>query len=354
MIASADGGAVIDMGMSVAAWREVLAGVRLVVVHDDCMDGLASAMIIREVLPDVPIMFVQYNSPAQRDLPVEPGMLFCDVTPDAARIDEYVEAGTVVLDHHKHARALVARFGARGIFADEASDRGMSGALLAYHFVWRMLEAQAKLGKRTDLVERFATLAGVRDTWWKDHPEWQLSLVLHAVLEHFPREFWMQRLDGATFDGIGIAIDELPLGKILVDAKAATVARLAAERVIVERTTQGVWALCSVGRKYVSDLADFLREQAELAVNVFVSVHLTVEAGEMKVTCSLRSDGTIDVGALAVEMGGGGHSRAAGFIRPYINPRLLFEHLMGRALGLEGSLRRLVEQPPPAAAEAAR
>lgn len=290
-----------------------LSNVRIAVVHAPCMDGLASAMVIQEALPQVEeVVFCAYGQ-QQLELKAEPGMLFCDFTPARERVAEFVAAGAIVLDHHVHARDIVEAFGERGRFSNAP---GESGAVLAFREVWNapLMQVGEELRHvlmRRRRTEEFARLVGVRDTWQKDSTDWGRALELHAVLEAFPREVWLE--DGA----IHVAMKGLDqgLGKSLVERKAATVARIV-DQGLVKRHTRShagdqLWALSCSPSELVSDLAEAARAAG---VDVLVNVQLQVEQGRPQFLVNLRSDKEgLDVGALAKRFGGGGHRAAAGF-----------------------------------------
>lgn len=283
-----------------------LSNVRIAVVHTPCMDGLASAMIIQEALPQVDeVVFCSYGQ-QQLELKAEPGMLFCDFTPARERVAEFVAAGAIVLDHHVHARDIVEAFGERGRFSN---DPGVSGAVLAYREVWLPGFKQALFPQHS--TAEFARLVGIRDTWQKDSPDWGRALELHAVLEAFPREVWLE--DGA----IHVAMKGLVqgLGKSLIERKAATIARIVENGLVKQHTRSHagdqLWALSCSPSELVSDLAEAARAAG---VDVLVNVQLQVEQGRPQFLVNLRSDKEgLDVGALAKRFGGGGHRAAAGF-----------------------------------------
>src|SRR5690606_28081532 len=171
-----------------------LQAVKTVVVHDNCADGLVSALLIQEALPNAEILFIQHGTEAHRTLEPTPNMLFCDFTPHPERVDEFAKVGTIVLDHHRTAKWVVERCG--GIFADENDEPGVSGAVLAYRHVYKPLVVDQH---RTDpgdnhvheFAERLATLTGIRDTWQNESPFWNDAIAQQSVLTAFPKEWWM-------------------------------------------------------------------------------------------------------------------------------------------------------------------
>jgi len=145
--------------------KSKLEAVTTIVTHKDCPDGVASALILRDALPDRRIVFLAHGSAELRDFPAEHGQLWCDIVPPRERVKEFVDAGAIVLDHHRGARDIVEAVAENGVFADEEAEPGVSGALLAYR------EVSVALGRADARLESFAKLAGVRDTWQRDHED---------------------------------------------------------------------------------------------------------------------------------------------------------------------------------------
>lgn len=293
---------------------EISTPIKKIVTHVNCMDGLASALLLQVAYPDAAIQFVQYNTQPWRELDVVPGMLFCDMSPPRERVHEFVEAGAYCLDHHKYAKDVVEAFGARGVFADEVLEPGVSGAMLAMREV--LGQGYAPRGLVRDVYESFALLVGVRDTWQKSSPNWDAAQELHQILEHLPREYWLGvrgsgEGGGGRFDPMGVdhALELLKhgLGAHLLLVHDQVVAAVF-ERKQFHKVDD--WGLVSLPVKYTSDVAERGRQ---LGIRNLMNAWLTVEDGIHKTVFSLRSDGSVDVGLLAREWGGGGHSRAAGF-----------------------------------------
>src|ERR1700754_3177520 len=100
---------------------EKLQAVKTIVTHDRCADGVMSSIILKDVLPEAEVKFLQYGV-EQEELEAAPNMLFCDFSPHPKRVTDFVAAGALVLDHHKTARDVVSAFGADGVFGDEVAD----------------------------------------------------------------------------------------------------------------------------------------------------------------------------------------------------------------------------------------
>jgi oligoribonuclease NrnB/cAMP/cGMP phosphodiesterase (DHH superfamily) len=107
----------------------LLHRVEKIYVHENCADGVASAMILNEALPERKIIPVNYNTELHKNMPVERGVLFCDMSPNENVADAFLEAGAIVLDHHKTSKPIVDKFVAAGLgaFGDEKADPGVCG-----------------------------------------------------------------------------------------------------------------------------------------------------------------------------------------------------------------------------------
>jgi uncharacterized protein len=280
-----------------------LRGVKTVVSHGDCPDGIASALILRAALPGVSIRFVEHNTPEQRLLPATEGMLFCDVAPPRERLQEFVDAGAIVLDHHRAARDVVEAFGARGIFADEDVEPGVCGARLAHREVW------CALREDHEDVRRFAERAGIRDCWLTDHPDWETAAAQAAALLFFGFE----ELARQIADDAPPCLTDAQLGV----GRAERRKRMAAARDTADNKLhrpRPELALYNDRDRLLSDVAGLALE-ADPALAVICGFHFKVTSDSvMLLVCSLRSrPGGIDVSEIAKAHGGGGHYCAAGF-----------------------------------------
>ena len=273
--------------------------VKTICVHADCADGLASALVLHDIAPRAQVRFLQHGTPALRDLVAAPGMIFCDITPPAARVADFVRAGAIVLDHHGTARATVAAFGARGVFADETAEPGVSGAMLAYREAWVPFYGD---GNRT--LHDFAMLAGIRDTWQRGHARWTEACEQAMALLFWPAEQWL-----ATYPGNWN--DLTKIGPVLFKRRADAVARAVRE----------AWRFTSASgtRVVVFEGLDLTSDAAEVlgaTVDVVAGFGFTADGDNRRVIYSLRSHASFDCARWAKAEGGGGHTRAAGFTVP--------------------------------------
>lgn len=283
-----------------------------IVSHYHCADGMASAMILRDAIPSAKVSFIQYQSPEHLSLEAKPGMLFCDFSPHRDRVGAFVEAGAIVLDHHKFAKDVVEAFGEDGVFADETASPGVSGAVLAFEQVWVPLAAQglpegnpealkAPLDLRAERIKDFAVLAGIRDTWLTGNPRWRESCDQREALVFWPSE-----------DLLATPWNEWPiklaLGPVLFDKQLRKAAETA-EGSYRFTTDKGLRVAMFGGVTITSDAAETIGAEADLVVGFSYKV----EAGGIVLVFSTRSHTDFDCGSFCKAHGGGGHTKAAGF-----------------------------------------
>jgi hypothetical protein len=308
-----------------------LATVTTIVCHDNCPDGRAAAMLLQDAFgPDrqIEIIFAQHGTDAYRMMVPKPGMLFCDITPfievekvgeeyvvtDVGRLalDIWLSFDTLVLDHHKTMKNVVAPFAAlgRGVFGDEISDKGVCGAVLAYQHVWKPLQ-----GRESSFIDNFARLAGIRDTWQKHNPDFREASLQAEVLMFYPAEHWLT--DDLLFIGLNWQGRYRPIGEILMQRQEKAVANIATNGFRFT-TAKGTRVVAFDNLKKASDVAEKLGDTADLVVGFcYVSDPPSADGaqGAPKLLLSTRSHTGYDCAALASRFGGGGHTPAAGFNR---------------------------------------
>lgn len=294
-----------------------LRNVRQIVCHADCPDGIASAIVLRDALPGAEILFVQHGTPAYVELPARTNMLFCDIAPPRTRVAQFLECGAVVLDHHRTVKEDVLRFVevGLGVFADEAKEPGVSGALLAYRNVWMPLCCGFISSAVCERAQDFAELAGVRDTWQKDDSRWEVACAQAEALRFYPFAFWPESPFSAAGNQRLTAL--LEVGPALVDRRRES-ARKEAERGWRFTTRSGTRVLI-VSTRETSDVMEEVRETVDLVAGFSFLANNGREGREEKMICSTRSRGSFDCANFAERNGGGGHTRAAGFERTLLS-----------------------------------
>lgn len=290
---------------------EALKSVQTIYVHKNCPDGIASAMLLKQAL-DRPVVFLQYGTDEYTNLQAASGMLFCDTTPPHDRAREFVDAGAIVLDHHKGAQGVVAMFGVRGVFADEKSDPGVCGAVLAYREVWVPLHGS------DGEVEDFATLAGIRDTWQNKNPRWNEACAQASWVMFFGED---ECLRAPIFGDPDRWRFRSSVGDMLFSEHMRKITK--AVNGSFRTSIHGLRVAILQGATNSSDSAEMLGEDSKVDIVVGFSYFDDGEEGReewspefstgLKLICSCRTRTAFDVSKLAKFYGGGGHTKAAGF-----------------------------------------
>ena len=313
---------------------EKLRTLRTIVSHDRCPDGIISALILQDALADngrLKVHFMQYGSPDMANLPATPGMIFCDFSPPPERVEEFVKAGAVVLDHHKTAEGVVKAFGDLGVYADEP---GVSGATLAFREVWKPIYAVTDHYEVSmqypDHVEEIAKLAGIRDTWQKTDSLWEDACIQAAGVMYPPIDYFVGQagaIMGAEWRKL------MWCGKIQIQKIRFRAARAVRDGFKFV-TPKGTRVVVFENVKLTSDAAE-TAEASEF--DLIVGFDFFVDQGTPKMILSTRSRTTFDCSALCKANGGGGHRQAAGFNieNPTLAPWL---HVQERVLAYERPL----------------
>lgn len=306
------------------------------VVHADCPDGMASAILLADAYPSASVHILSHAqlgafAPSAKDH--GRCFLFCDIAPPLELAPAFAERG-YCLDHHASAKESVAAFGDRGVFADEKTEPGVSGAVLAHRHVWTP-RAKLKGGVlSTDAVLRagaFAWLAGLRDTWQTGDPSWERACEQAAALMFFPADRWldsretMQRGAFETFQAWGPLAKQheaqLALGPLLIQKQRIAAAKALGAAVHAARVSAGgvAWAVVLVeGCSVISDAAEMVVAPAIVGAFEYVSGEGTLR-GHVVLRCSFRIRAPLSVTELPFTCadivkpyGGGGHAKAAG------------------------------------------
>lgn len=297
--------------------HEAIKYCKILITHDNCADGTASAMMAVAAFPGLKVLFMQYGTEEHQNLNPAPGMVFVDFTPYRSRAQEFVEAGTVVLDHHEGAKDIVEMFGALGVYADKP---GVSGALLAYEY---MLEPFAPQGCPLPSALKLAQMVGIRDTWQKDDPEWGEALAYTAAIHGLTRE---DLLDEAADGAPHLSTDDLQVGRTLVRDRVARVASVSLVRTDRQSSLGGHVVHCfndDGSGALISDVAERCRRlESARGTPDFIKIvcvgfrYCEGPYGTTAVRFSIRSGAGFNSAEFCKKYAGGGHARAAGFAVP--------------------------------------
>lgn len=286
-----------------------LKNIKRIIVHGNCPDGMASAILLYDALRIEP-EFMVHNSDEYLDLEAEPGMLFCDIAPPYNRYKEFVDVGAIVLDHHKGAKYIVEAFGDNGKFADEKKDPGKSGAWLAWEYVWRPFCEEQSWDTAPGVAKCFAILTGLRDTWQDKDPDFIIAGHQASTLVFYSWEYWKVKLDSESF--LYSLHPEKDVGRMIFE-KSLVKSRKCADQAFIYEDAGFKIAIFNDPDNLTSDVSEMLREEG---VNVIAGFRYSKKPGDEmpSIYFSLRSDGSIDVADLAATIpGGGGHTKSAGF-----------------------------------------
>lgn len=289
---------------------DLLRGITKVYGHrregGPCTDALAAALIVRDVLPDVEVRFLEYESEELETVGAEPGLLFADISPPRRRLDEFVKMRAIVIDHHDTVREDVRVFEEAGLGAFGA-ERGVSAATLAFREVWGPLARAAGRdeGHHEVNIERVARLIGIYDTWQRSSPEWSRANDLASLLYFFPD--WLE-LGGEAISWL-IEREGMNLIPTLRRKDKDRVARMV-ETAYRFVTPKGTRVAVMSSTELISAAADACEDDADVVVGFLFSMRHGVPS--MKLSFRSRRGGhLVRPIAEALAPGGGGHDNAA-------------------------------------------
>lgn len=323
---------------------EKLLTVKTLIIHDNCSDGLASAIILKDAYAQLglspEIRFIQYGTDAYKTLqPSGPDVLFCDFSPfvpdikvmvdgvetkvpDPEKLRPWVESGAMILDHHAGAKLVVDGFGERGVFADVNTEPGVSGALLAFQQVWVPLYGAPTLDAhiREDTESEyffagdFAVVAGIRDTWQRTHARWRESCVQNEVLRFYPKDDWLEKVMPFHPGNRGFWAERFKLGDLLWTKHERGIKKCV-ERAWRFTSAGGLRVVVFEGVRSASDVAEVIHKDADLIMAFDYEVETPKDGGApcRKIVYSTRSHTSFNCSEFCKQFGGGGHVGAAGF-----------------------------------------
>jgi len=282
--------------------------VRKIVSHLGCHDGIASTMMAHKGLTlahsEPEVLWLSPGSDALKNLEVEPGMLFVDLSPPEARFKEFLEGGTMVFDHHPTAEKVVRAFEEAGQGKFENGPEHC-GATLAFEHIYKpMCEENQYPNTHLTAAKAFADLAAIRDNFVTDHEDWSKAMVQSEVLTFFPWKHW-------DYHAPYLTEDEKYLGKVLLERNQGRIEWIAKNAMHTEFDGLHVAVFQANGRM-TSDTFEHLRKTEGVQIG-FGFNFIKHEDGHMMLVFAVRSTDDFDAGSFCKKWGGGGHYKAAGF-----------------------------------------
>lgn len=282
-----------------------------IVTHADCPDGYASALILKDAFPPAEVIFMQHGSKEHREFTGRNDVLFCDFVPHESTIESWLKTNVRVLDHHVTSRHVVEAL--HGVYKEDRC-----GAQLAFD-VWKdnVHLAPTNASRRTidgydyhtPVVKHFADRAAVRDLWKTSDEDWNSACAQASTLMLYG---W-RRLSQIK-ECLWAYNDFTDVGEMLLEHRAEEVKT--AVKNAVRMTLADRRVVLFQNKMLSSDVAEHLGKEADVVVG-FSFVGDEIEY-------STRSHTGFDCARLAKALGGGGHQAAAGFRRPYGDPREVF------------------------------
>lgn len=271
----------------------------VVIYHDNCVDGFASAWAFKQLAEKDYKDGVEYV-PAQYDKPIDSSnwdvcsdIYILDFSFSRERISELAigYASVTVLDHHKTAAEVLSGWGHGFSNLEIVFDMSRSGAGITWDYL-----TEAPRPELIDYVED-------RDIWKWELPD---SKEINSLIGFTKKEFdAYDRLDDLLEHKYDAAVG---MGSLLLEQQQRHVQSIIAAgmRECFINGKRGL--ICDCPGQFASDVGN---ELAKLVGTYGATCYHDTE-GRLKV--SLRSIGDYDVSEIAKAFGGGGHKNAAGFV----------------------------------------
>jgi nanoRNase/pAp phosphatase (c-di-AMP/oligoRNAs hydrolase) len=269
-----------------------------IIYHASCPDGWCSAYLARQVCPGAALVPYTHGTPVNPERYRNLEVLMVDISWDRPNMDrlQAVAKSLLVIDHHKTAQAALDGFHG-AVF-----DMTRSGAGLT----WDTL----RIGPRP----WFVNYVEDRDLWRWAFPD---SKAVSAYIMALPQtiEAWdeLHRMTAFEASQKGRAI------QLHIDHYVDSVVRTRQVG-----SFQGlITAVINAPYVNISEACHLLCSHADIGLGWF-------ERGDGQIQFSLRSEGDLDVSAIAKMYGGGGHKNASGFQLPIPAGRALIDRILGR------------------------
>jgi nanoRNase/pAp phosphatase (c-di-AMP/oligoRNAs hydrolase) len=274
-----------------------------IIYHGSCPDGWCAAYLAKQVNPLARLVPYTHGAPVDVEQYRGRDVLMVDISWPRPLMDQLYAAARhlLVIDHHKTAQASLDGF-TNAVFDMEKSGAGLT---------WDTL----RLGPRPWYVNYVED----RDLWRWVYPDSRAVSAYVMALPH-TEEAWNALAALTPFEAAqkGRAI------MLHIDHYIDSVVRQRQMGTLQGLTT----AVINAPYVNISDVCHQLCSYAQVGLGWF-------ERGDGQIQFSLRSEGDIDVSAIAKGFGGGGHKNASGFQMPIPAGRVLIDQILGRNNSLE-------------------
>lgn len=274
-----------------------LREIKTLVTHQYCHDGVASALLVKDVVPNIEVIWLTPGSLEHKTLSPRPNCLWCDIVPHPSSAEDWVAVEPIVLDHHVGNASTTALFGDNSVFL---SQDGVCGATLAFQYVWKHLADEGKrANQREREIEGLIKLVGIKDTNLTSDKGWKDSSYLQQALTFYNFE--------ELSKGFPSIYEEMKVGKLLLEKETESVKKAVAES--YRFSHQGKNVICFMGTRLSSDVANLVDQQYDIVVGCGLHPHRN---NQISYRFSIRSHSGFDCAKFTAFFGGGGHKEAAG------------------------------------------
>lgn len=289
--------------------KEKLESIEKVFYHDQCPDGLASALIVaasrsEAEFPNVEFIPIQYNTAKQQELAPQPHCLFVDITPALSSWEAWKEHAPLVLDHHETAKSVV--LGLDGLYGTNDEH---SGAMLAFEQFMIPLQGGYSSWRA------FAQLCMIRDTWKDKHPHWEEACALSMALRNRDPDELIRsvRAHGTHWTRSDEFCQLVRQGRRSRRDLVATIEKHAQSAYVHTVRILGQNFKCAFFNHTGTMISEVAHKLLHDGCDAAFGFFLTFQDGDMQCVVSIRTTGRFSAAKLAEKFGGGGHAKAAGF-----------------------------------------
>jgi len=278
----------------------------VVIYHDNCVDGFASAWAFKRLAEKdykdgVIYVPAQYDKPLIRNelWDIRSDIFILDFSFSRNIITNYARAfaSVTVLDHHKTAAEALSGWDHGFSNLEIVFDMSRSGAGISWDYF-----SEGQL--RPELIDYVED----RDIWkWELPDSKEINSLIGFTKKEFDAYDRLHELLESRYDAA------VGMGSLLLEQQQRHVQSIitTTKRPIKINGKHGL--ICNCPGQFASDVGN---ELAKMSGTFGATCY---QGSDEKIHFSLRSIGDYDVSAMARDFGGGGHKNAAGFVMEIIS-----------------------------------